>query len=214
MGAIAALTLPRVTALGQIRPGLWRWTASHPAWSPDALAESPADWPRDVGCVLCHVPDATVLIDPLLPPDREDFLRKVDARVRRRQLPVFVLTTIGFHRRSRDELAERYGATTSRARRALPAGVEPLPIRGAGETMFWLAEHRALVPGDRIMGAPGGGLRLCPESWLRYLPSGIGIPELRRALRPLLELPIERVLVSHGQPVLRGGREALAAAVE
>ena len=214
MGAIAAPTLPRVTALGQIRPGLWRWTAPHPAWSPDAPAESPADWPRDVGCVLCHVPDATVLIDPLLPPDREDFLRKVDARVRRRQLPVFVLTTIGFHRRSRDELAERYSAATSRARRALPAGVEPLPIRGAGETMFWLAEHHALVPGDRLMGAPGGGLRLCPESWLRYLPSGIGIPELRRALRPLLELPIERVLVSHGEPVLRGGREALAAALE
>ena len=203
-----------MTALGQIRPGLWRWTAPHPAWSPDAPAESPADWPRDVGCVLCHVPDATVLIDPLLPPDREDFLRKVDARVRRRQLPVFVLTTIGFHRRSRDELAERYSAATSRARRALPAGVESVPIPSAGETMFWLAEHHALVPGDRIMGAPGGGLRLCPESWLRYLPSGIGIPELRRALRPLLELPIERVLVSHGEPVLRGGREALAAALE
>jgi hypothetical protein len=203
-----------VTALRQIGPGLWRWTAPHPAWSPDAPAESPADWPRDVGCVICHVPDATVLIDPLVPPDGEGFLRKVDARVRRRRRPVFVLTTIGFHRRSRAELAGRYGATTSRARRALPAGVEPLTIRGAGETMFWLPEHRALVPGDRIMGAPGGGLRLCPESWLRYLPSGIGIPELRRALRPLLELPIERVLVSHGDPVLRGGREALAAALE
>ena len=73
-----------------------------------------------------------------------------------------MLTTIGFHRRSRDQLAERYGATTSRAKRNLPAGVESFPIRGAGETIFWLAEHRALVPGDRILGAPGGRLRLCP----------------------------------------------------
>ena len=80
--------------------------------------------------------------------------------------------------------------------------------------MFWLPEHRTLVPGDRIMGAPSGGLRLCPESWLGYLPSGIGISELRRTLRPLLELPIERVLVSHGEPVLHGGRRALAAALE
>jgi hypothetical protein len=203
-----------VTALRPFRPGLWRWTAPHPGWRPDAPAESPADWPRDVGSVLCDVPDATVLIDPLLPPDREGFLRELDARVRPRRLPVFVLTTIGFHRRSRDQLADRYGATTSRGRRALPRGVEPLPIRGAGETMFWLPDHRALVPGDRIIGAPGGGLRLCPESWLGYLPSGIGIPELRGALRPLLELPIERVLVSHGEPVPRGGREALAAALE
>ena len=79
--------------------------------------------------------------------------------------------------------------------------------------MFWLPEHRALVPGDRIMGAPGG-LRLCPESWLGYLPSGIGLSELRRALRPLLELPIARVLVSHGRPVISGGHAALAAALE
>ena len=212
-GLLRRLTLRLVTALRQIRPGLWRWTAPHPAWTPDAPAGSPADWPRDVGCVLCHVPDATVLIDPLLPRDWEGLLRELDAHVGRRQLRVFVLTTIGFHRRSRDELAERYGATTSRTRGALPPAVEPLPIRGAGETMFWLPEHRTLVPGDRIMGAPGG-LRLCPESWLGYLPSGIGLSELRRALRPLLELPIARVLVSHGRPVISGGHAALAAALE
>jgi hypothetical protein len=32
-------------------------------------------------------------------------------------------------------------------------------------------------------------------------------------MRPLLELPIERVLVSHGEPVLRGGHGALARAI-
>ena len=79
--------------------------------------------------------------------------------------------------------------------------------------MFWLAEHRALVPGDRILGAPGGRLRLCPESWLRYLPSGMNLTELAHALRPLLELEIERVLVSHGDPVLNRGRDALEASL-
>jgi hypothetical protein len=163
--------------------------------------------------VLCDVPDATVLIDPLLPPDREGFLSELDAHVRRRRLPVFVLTTIGFHRRSRDELADRYGATTSRGRRALPRGVEPLPFRGAGETMFWLPDHRALVPGDRIIGAPEGELRICPETWLGYLPGKMTAAELREALRFLEALPIERVLVTHGEPVLEHGGEALARAL-
>ncbi|MGH3030635.1 MAG: hypothetical protein ACRDNE_07690, partial [Gaiellaceae bacterium] len=124
------------------------------------------------------------------------------------------LTTIAFHRRSRDELVERYGASTSRARRSLPAGVRTIPIRRAGEVMVWLEEHRALVPGDRILGDGRGGLRLCPESWLRYLASGMKLPELRDALLPLLELPVEMVLVSHGEPVLAEGRAALARALK
>jgi hypothetical protein len=37
-----------------------------------------------------------------------------------------------------------------------------------------------------------------------------GLAEL---LSPLLELPIERVLVSHGEPVLHYGRAALALAL-
>jgi hypothetical protein len=202
-----------MAAFEEIQPGVWRWTAPHPGWRPNAAPESPADWPRNVGCVLCDAADATVLIDPLLPPDRKRFLGALDEHVEGRRRPVAVLTTIGFHRRSRDELAERYAATTSRAQKSLPAGVESFPIRGAGETIFWLAEHRALVPGDRILGAPGGRLRLCPESWLRYLPSGMTIAGLAGALRPLLDLEIERVLVSHGEPVLHGGRQALAAAL-
>jgi hypothetical protein len=202
-----------MAALKEIEPGLWRWTALHPGWRPDATPESPADWPHAVGCVLCDAADATVLIDPLLPAGERDLLRALDDHVTRRGRRVTVLTTIGFHRRSRNELAERYGATTSRARQDLPAGVESFPIRGAGETIFWLAEHRAVVPGDRILGGPGGRLRLCPASWLRYLPSGMTVAGLAEALRPLLDLEIERVLVSHGEPVLRRGRQALEAAL-
>ena len=62
-----------------------------------------------------------------------------------------VLTTIPFHRRSRAAFVERYGATTSRAKVALPDRVRTVPIRGAGEVMVWLDEHRALVPGDRLI---------------------------------------------------------------
>jgi hypothetical protein len=189
--------------LGQIRPGLYRWTAPHPAYEPDPEPDSPADWPEQVGCVAYEAPDALVLIDPLVPDSLWPALDRL-AEGRR----VAVLTTIGFHRRSRDAVAERYGASTSRAKKTLPRGVEMLPIRRAGETMVWIPEHAALVPGDRILGGDGG-LRLCPDSWLRYLPTGMTGAELREALRPLLDLPIELVLVSHGEPVLSGGRDAL-----
>ena len=200
--------------LQEIRPGLLRWTARHPDAEAEPESESPADWPPDVGSVAYEASDAFVFVDPLVPPEKEAFWRSLDERVRGHGQRVVVLTTIAFHRRSRDEIVERYGASTSRARRTLPAGVETLPIRRAGEVMVWLPKRGALVPGDRILGAGDGGLRLCPESWLRYLPSGMTLPELRDALRPLLELPIEMVLVSHGEPVLEDGRAALARALE
>jgi hypothetical protein len=133
--------------------------------------------------------------------------------VEERGLPVAILTTIKFHRRSRDALARRYEASTSRAKAKLPAGVGAHPVRGAGETVFWLAEPRALVPGDRILGAGGGRLRVCPQSWLGYLSKPISVAQLKSGLRPLLELPVERVLVSHGEAVLRDGREALRRAL-
>ena len=133
--------------------------------------------------------------------------------MRRHGTRVAVLTTIRWHRRSRDAVVQRYEASTSRARSSLPAGVKTIAIRGAGETMIWLPEPRALVPGDRIIGDGRGGLRLCPRSWLRYLPSGLGLEGLRESLRPLLDLPVELVLASHGEPVLAGGREALARAL-
>lgn len=203
-----------VSGLHELGAGLWRWTALHPEFVPDARPESPADWPEEVGSVLFDASGATVLIDPLLPSGDGGFLDGLDSHVRGRGLPVAVLTTVKWHRRSRDALARRYSASTSRAKPELPAGVESLPVRGTGETMFWLPAARALVPGDRIMGAAGGGLRLCPESWLGYLSSGITLADLAARLRPLLDLPIESVLVSHGEPVLTGGRAALADALD
>jgi hypothetical protein len=200
-------------AIAQLRPGLWRWTAPHPDWRPGAEPGSPADWPEVVGCVVASVAGGVVFIDPLLPPgDPDEFWAATDALVMGADR-VAVLNTIQFHRRSRDEFAARYSASTSRARAAVPEGVEPIQIRGAGETMVWLPEHRTLVPGDRLLGDGAGGLRLPPESWLGYLDSGIGTAELRTALAPLLELPVEIVLVSHGEPVQTHGREAIERAL-
>lgn len=187
----------------EIAPGLWRWTAPHPEWRRARKRDSPSDWPRDVGCVLAELPDAVALIDPLLTETEHwDRLRE---RVGRRA--THVLTTITWHRRSRDEVLRRFGGD-----REPPAGVEPIRLKPIRETVYWLPEQRALVPGDALIGDGAGGIRMCPESWLGYL-KGVGHPELRAALTPLLGLGVEHVVVSHGEPVVGGGGAALDAAL-
>jgi hypothetical protein len=195
----------------EIVRGLIRWTAPHPDWKENAQPGSADDWDERVGSVLYELPDSVVLIDPLLPrEDRATFLRWLDKRIG--ASPVGILTTIRWHRRDRDELAERYEPNTApRAWNAVPPGVVPKPLRGAGETMYWLPDAAALVPGDRLIGAPGGNLQVAPQSWLDGVHvNRQGLVEL---LRPLVELPIERVLVSHGEPVLDEGRAALVRAI-
>jgi hypothetical protein len=202
------------SAIHELRPGLYRWTAAHPDAAPAPTTGSPDDWGPDVASIAYEAPDALLLVDPLVPGGRTDLLQELDALVARHGQPVVIVTTLQFHRRSRDELAHRYDASTSRARKNLPRDVETIVIQSAGETMVWLPKVRALIPGDRLLGDERGGVRLCPDSWLRYLPSGMQQAELREALRPLLDLPVELVLVSHGEPVLEGGREAIADALK
>jgi hypothetical protein len=151
-----------------------------------------------------------VLVDPLVP---RELWAPLGERVEQHGRPVVVLTTLRWHRRSRDEVLRRFGATAVRRAADLPTGVEAVRVPRAGETMVWLPGPRALVPGDRLLGDDCGGLRLCPPSWLRYLRPGLTRSELRDALRPLLELPVEIVLVSHGEPVLENGHTTLERAL-
>ena len=192
----------------EIAPGVHQWAAPHPSWEPDPEPESPADWPEEVGSVLFEAPDAVVLIDPLVP---DELWPSLDALVAGR--PVAVLTTMRFHGRSRDAVLERFGGAKVRHDAPMPAGVEALPFPRFDETMYWLPGPRALVPGDRLIGDGSGGVRLCPESWLGYIKPSVDVGALRVALAPLLELPVEHVLVSHGAPVVGGGGAALARAL-
>jgi len=86
----------------------------------------------------------------------------------------------------------------------LPGGILAFETGRAGEVLYWLPDQRSLVVGDVLLGSP---FRLCPPSWMRPADHDA----LRAAMRPLLELPIEQIYVGHGEPVLSGGREALAA---
>ena len=203
----------------QIANGLWRWTGHH------------EEWQEDVGSVYCETTDGVVLVDPIVPPEDTDrFWQALERDVKRAGGRVDVLVTVFWHTRHAAAMIERYSAhvwapTRGRAaieRRAgtvtdlfrpgdeLPGGIAALPTARAAEVVFWIPQHRALVPGDVLLGDGEGGVRMCPESWL---PEGTGHATLAASLRPLLELPVERVLVSHGEPVLTGGRDALAAAL-
>lgn len=194
----------------ELAPGLFRWEAAHPDWQSDAEPGSGGDWPRLVGCVLYQAPAAATLIDPLLPTaQRERFLTWLDAQVAAR--PVSILTTIRWHRRDRKELAARYPAQGGRAWNAVPAGVVPKPLRGGGETVYWLPDVAALVFGDSLLGLDGRSVELCPESWLKDVR--VDRAGLAGQMRALIELPVERLLVSHGPPVLRDGRAELAHAI-
>ncbi|HXY17297.1 MAG TPA: MBL fold metallo-hydrolase [Gaiellaceae bacterium] len=216
----------------EIAPGLWRWSAPHPEWKPSS--GGPDGWERDVGCVYCEAGDTILLVDPLLPDEpneRERFWRALDRDVERVGAPN-VLLTCHWHVRSSEDVVGRYagsrlwvseaaapelGDTAGRVTdvfrpgQELPGGAVALDAgAGAGEVLYWLPSHGALVPGDVLLGTVDGGLRVCPDDWL---DGGFTGDHVRRALRPLLELPIQRVLISHGEPVLERGREALSAAI-
>jgi hypothetical protein len=174
----------------ELAPGLWRWTAEHPEWK-DGDA-----WEREVACFYAELEDATVLIDPLVPAgeDGERFWTHLDADVQRHGRPVAVLLTGEWHRRSADDIAARYGATLA----DLPNGVEAHRA-GEDDTALWLPAHRALAVGDALISI-GGELRL----W--------GAADAPEPLRALVDLPIEHVLVAHGDHV-HGGRAAVEAAL-
>ena len=106
------------------------------------------------------------------------------------------------------------GVTDSfRAGDALPGGIRAFQTARAAEVVYWLPEQNALAVGDVLLGAGAkprptdDPLRLCPQGWLGKQTHD----DLRGSLRPVLELPLDRVLVSHGRPVLHDGAAALAA---
>jgi hypothetical protein len=202
----------RSPAMQELRPGLWTWTARHPEW------RTPDDgWGPDVRSYAVDTSGTLVLIDPLSPPPRVDELAAGKE--------VVAVLTVYAHERSAGECVERLGArvfapaggledvstpaTGYDVGDALPGGVEACTGFWPNEATLWLAGHRALVAGDVLLGEHG--LRIPPDDWLE---GGATPGQLREGLRPLLDLPVELVLPTHGEPVLADARAQLAAALE
>jgi hypothetical protein len=192
-------------ALTEIAPGLRRWTAWH------------EEWEQDVGCLAVDTDDGLVLIDPLDPPSELPQPQHVLLTTHWHARSAEASPRVWAHRRSARLLANRGVELTDPidSESSLPGGIAAIESARRGEVVYWLPQQKAIAVGDVLLGAgakprdTGEPLRLCPERWLGKATHD----DLRESLAPLLELPVESVLVSHGEPVLGGGGDALATAL-
>jgi glyoxylase-like metal-dependent hydrolase (beta-lactamase superfamily II) len=190
-----------VEELLDVAPGLWLWRIEHPDWDPRL------DWPQTVTSTCVESGGEVAVLDPLAPPaDASEVWARLDARP-----PTIAIVLKPDHVRDVDLFVRRYGVRAFGPnlfwRTNIPEteleGIEPgteLPGglvalydgRGRNETPLWLPEQRTLVFADALT-APEGELLVWATPWheQRTLP----------ALRALLDLPFERVIVSHGEPV-------------
>jgi glyoxylase-like metal-dependent hydrolase (beta-lactamase superfamily II) len=199
----------------ELRPGLWTWTAPHPDWTPEQ--GGPEGWERDVRSYALAAGGAFILFDPMSPPPLVDQLAAGK--------DVAVLLTCQWHQRGAVEVVERLGAsvyapegdtekvnapaTAYRLGETLPGDVEPRNGAYPSEYLLWIPARRALVAGDALLDGEGG-LRVQPDSWL---DDGMTHEGLRARLRPLLDLPFELVLPTHGNPVVENARGELERAL-
>jgi glyoxylase-like metal-dependent hydrolase (beta-lactamase superfamily II) len=206
--------------IDELAPGLWRWTAPR------------GGIPTTMTAYALRDGSDTILVDPLAGADDEPLLAELDEIVGG---AVRILITTPFHVRGSDVLRRRWRGRHEVTISGHAQCVHPerlrnrsgfRPLRG-GETLeggvrvhtigkprraelpLELPSHRALAFGDAVLEVDGelrvwedldGGRR---GAWYeqRFLPT----------LEALTRLDVERVLVTHGNPVLRDGAQALAA---
>jgi hypothetical protein len=182
----------------ELRPGLWTWTAPHPHWSErDA---GPEGWGPEVRSYAYDSGGCLVLFDPIAPPTLIEGL--IEAQ------DIAVVLTCKWHRRDTDDCVERFGAHVYEPFDELPADVAMRRTYYDDEFAYWIPRHAALVTGDAFLAEDRFKVQ---DEWL---PEGMTREQMRDGLRTLLELPVELVLVTHGNPVLEDGREALRAALD
>jgi glyoxylase-like metal-dependent hydrolase (beta-lactamase superfamily II) len=180
------------------------WLSPHPDWEPGE------DWPEEVPVVRYETEDEVALIDPLLPPE-DDF----DPHGK----SVKVLLTQPAHYRGTADFVERYRASVwvpphaewrkrpnPSTTRTLPRGAEAIELAGEPQqVVFWMPEHATLVSGDVISGT-GAGLHIFVDEADRE--------PLLASLERISDLPIDRVIIPHGDLVPSDGAARIRAAVD
>jgi hypothetical protein len=211
----------------QLTEGLWRWTARHPEWHP-------GEFGAEVACFAAQAGDTMLLIDPLLPDDPSPVLPVIDDAIGDR---LAILITVPYHVRSAEELWKRYSKSAETTIHGHPAAAKRLedleafraiepgtPLPGGvtahtigkprrHETPLHLPSHDALVFGDAVA-ETGGRLVVWASETIDAKVERFYRERFNPTLEPLLELDFDNVLVTHGQPVLGGGKRALRDALD
>ena len=222
--------------MDEIAPGIWRWTARHPQW------HTRIEWGHEVASFALvggSAPGggALALVDPLLPAPGTATRAAVDQTLEQlvgAAARLDIMITIPYHARSAEELLLRYRdalpttiwghrAVAKRLRDSATVLREIAPGRAVGdgalalaigrprrfEMPLYFSAQRALAFGDAVIGIDGG-LRIWQQASTDPVwHDKVFVP----TLLPLLDLDVERVLVTHGAPVLHAGRAALEAAM-
>jgi glyoxylase-like metal-dependent hydrolase (beta-lactamase superfamily II) len=84
----------------------------------------------------------------------------------------------------------------------LPIGIEAFPGRSPNDLVLWIESLRAIVAGDALVDF-GRGFEVPRE----VLQHGVTQDQVVKGLRPLLDLPVEVVLPTHGAPTDRAALE-------
>jgi hypothetical protein len=211
----------------ELTDGLWRWTARHPEWHPGEFGAEVASFAAQAG-------QDTLLIDPLLPPEPEPVLETIEATLGDR---LAILITIPYHVRSSEELWKRYANQAETTIHGHPAAAKRLEDRSAfrelepgvplpggvtahtigkprrHETPLHLPSHDALVFGDAVAEADGR-LVVWSSDKVDARVERFYRARFNPTLESLLELDFDSVLVTHGQPLLGGGKRALRSALD
>ena len=215
----------------ELRPGLWHWRAPHPDW------RDSEPWDENVSSYALDDGERLLVFDPISPPRELDELaseresaivltapwheRDMQGLVERHGLPVYAPRPD-----TAEDLMRMFGVTAEQAGEGspdlvwlrserpdnwrpyepgdrLPGGIETFPGHKRNDIVLWIASHRAVIAGDTLVDF-GSGLEI-NERWLKYV--GATREQVVEGLRPLLELPVEHVLATHGGPADRAALE-------
>ena len=181
-----------------LAPGLWIWRARHPYW------RSGDDWQTVVTSTFVESNEERLVLDPLAPVlDNIGLWERLD-----KNPPTAAVVTMPDHVRDIDLFVRRYNVRAYGpmfffpddvpnsklepiiADSVLPGGLVALyDGRGRLETPLWLPKHRVIVFGDALTERDGE---------LRVWDSRAGHEKRELpALRAMLDLPFERVIISH-----------------
>ena len=196
----------RMTFVREVRSGLWHWEARHPDWAPATAG----GWGPEVSCYAIDDAPRLLLIDPLEPP------REIAELAAERETAIVL--TCAWHDRDARSLAEQFGAPVFvpepeegapiagrrlfTAGDRLPVGVEARAGTYPNDLALWIESCGALAFGDTLVDR-GSGLEL-PVDWLA---DDVSREQGLDMLRPLLDLPVEIVLPTHGAPTDRAALE-------